>query len=77
VASGIQGSLPELTRQIRRCIGSGDGRVLDAASEKLAATREQRRQNLFGLRAAIEEWARKLHRQGAADRSQVGFLVLG
>ena len=52
-------------------MGRGDGTVLDGASEKLAATRAARRDNLSRLRAEIEAWARALHRQGAAERAQV------
>ena len=74
LAGGIRGSLPGLASQIWRCIGLGDGRVLDSASSALADTRARRQRNLGELRSTIEEWARTMHRLGAAERSQVGFL---
>ena len=45
--------------------------MLDEASEKLSAIRGQRQANLKSLRLAMEEWARDMHRKGAAERSQV------
>lgn len=70
-AKGIGGSLPDLAAGIYQCIHKMDGRVLDEASEKLGAIRKQRQENLGALRSAMEEWARKLHRKGAAERAQV------
>ncbi|EIE19595.1 P-loop containing nucleoside triphosphate hydrolase protein [Coccomyxa subellipsoidea C-169] len=71
LAGGIKGSLPGLASQIWRCISAGDGRVLDGASSALADTRARRQQNLGELRSTIEEWARSMHRLGAAERAQV------
>ncbi|CAL8471247.1 g10789 [Coccomyxa elongata] len=71
LAGGIRGSLPGLASQIWRCIGPGDGRVLDSASSALADTRTRRQRNLGELRSTIEEWARTMHQLGAAERSQV------
>ena len=71
LAGGIRGSLPDLAEEVWRCVGRGDGAVLDGASEKLGATRAARRDNLRRLRAEVEEWARAMHRCGAAERSQV------
>lgn len=71
MAGEIEGSLPGLASQIWRCISAGDGRVLNGASSALADTRATRQQNLSELRSTIEEWARSMHRLGAAERSQV------
>ena len=70
-AQGIRGSLPDLAASIYQCIHRKDGRVLDEASEKLGAIRRQRQENLKSLRLAMEDWARSMHRKGAAERSQV------
>ena len=70
-AQGIGGSLPDLAAGIYQCIHRKHGRVLDEASEKLGATRRQRQENLKSLRLATEDWARAMHRKGAAERSQV------
>ena len=42
MAAGIKGSLPDLADSIYQCIHKKDGRILDQASEKLAAIRVQR-----------------------------------
>ena len=49
--------------------------MLDEASEKLGAIRRQRQENLKSLRLAMEDWARSMHRKGAAERSQVLFTL--
>ena len=70
-AEGIAGSLPDLAAAIYLCIHRTEGRILDEASEKLGSIRVQRQENLKKLRAAMEGWAREMHRKGAAERSQV------
>lgn len=49
-----------------------DGRILDAASERLAATRAERKRNMQELRKKLDEWARLLHSKGVSERPQVG-----
>jgi hypothetical protein len=70
-AEGIAGSLPDLAAAIYQCIHRTEGRILDEASERLGSVRVQRQENLKRLRAAMEGWAREMHRKGAAERSQV------
>ncbi len=47
-----------------------DGRILDAASERLAEVRAERRQNMQELRRKLDEWARLLHSKGVSERPQ-------
>lgn len=48
-----------------------DARILDRASEKLAAVRKERQDNGSELRSGMSDWARRLHQQGVSERAQV------
>lgn len=74
LARGIRDFLPEvapLIENIHACIQISEGRVLDSASELLVSTRTSRQENITALRRTADEWARKLHETGAAERAQV------
>ncbi|GAB4822194.1 hypothetical protein N2152v2_009240 [Parachlorella kessleri] len=71
LASGLLGGVPALEAALSSCIQADDGRILDTASERLAAVRAARRDNMADLRRRLDEWARLLHSKGVSERPQV------
>ena len=62
--------LLELAAEIRSKI-SVDGLILNTASESLGEVRMLKEENAVALQRQAEEWSRKMHACGAAERAQV------
>ena len=61
----------DLAASIREKISVDDGLILSTASESLGEIRALKDDNSAALQKQAEEWARKMHSCGAAERAQV------
>ncbi|KAK9844214.1 hypothetical protein WJX81_008230 [Elliptochloris bilobata] len=71
LAAGIGDALPELRRDVWRCIHPEEARLVDSASAKLADVRAARGRNRAELRTTLDAWARAMLGRGASERAQV------
>lgn len=69
--SGSASLLLELAAEIRGKISVDDGLILNTASEALGDIRLMKEENAVALQRQAEEWSRKMHACGAAERAQV------
>lgn len=76
LAGGIGDALPELRREVWRCIHPEEARLVDEATPRLADVRAQRGRNRAELSSTLDTWARAMLGRGASERAQARSVLL-